>query len=59
MTHTRARATYNRSIKEGIFKVGVASQKLLTEERSILHIFEQPNAERILRKMRKSDSLES
>jgi hypothetical protein len=55
----RERATYNRCIKEGIFKVGVASQELLTEERGILHIFEQPNAQRILRKMRKSDSLES
>jgi len=53
------RATYNRSIKESIFKVGVASQELLAEERGILHVLVQPNAQRVLRKVRKSNGFES
>jgi len=46
------RATYNRGIKESIFKVGVASQKLLAKEGSIFHIFPQTYAERVLRQVR-------
>lgn len=46
------RATYNRGIKESIFKVGVASQKLLAKEGSIFHIFPKTNAERVLRQVR-------
>ena len=46
------RATYNRGIKESIFKVGVAGQKLLAKEGSIFHIFPQTNAERVLRQVR-------
>ena len=56
---SQEKATYNRSIKKGIFKVSVASQKLLAEESGILHILEQPNAELVLRQVRESNGLES
>lgn len=46
------RATYNGGIEESIFKVGVASQKLLAKEGSIFHIFPQTDAERVLRQVR-------